>query len=40
MCKWKVTVEIEDGWRKDAEGIRNVDSHLESSYYFITHFTN
>ena len=39
MGRWKGTVEVRDGWRKDAEGIRNVDSHLESAYYFITHFS-
>ena len=31
MDKWKVTVEIQDGWRKDAEEIRNVDFSLESA---------
>ena len=40
MRRWKVTVEIQDGWRKDAEGIRNIDSLLESVYYLITHFLN
>ena len=39
MPRWKVTVEIQDGRRKDAEGIRNVDSCLESAYYFMTHFS-
>ena len=39
MRGWKVTVEIEDGWRKDAEGIRNFEFSLESAYYFITHFS-
>ena len=24
----KVTVEIQDGWRKDAKGIRNVKKHF------------
>ena len=38
MCTWKVTVEIQDVWRKDAEGIRYVDSLLESANYVIAHF--
>ena len=29
MSRWKVTIEIQDGWRKDAEGIKNIDSRLE-----------
>ena len=39
MYGWKVTVEIQDGRRKDAEVIRNVDSRLESAYYLITHLS-
>ena len=39
MSICKVTVEIQDGWRKDAERIRNVDFRLERAYYFITHFS-
>ena len=40
MSRRKVTVEIQDGRRKVAEGIRNVfGSRLDSAYYFITHFS-
>ena len=42
MCRWKITAEIQDGWRKDAEGIRNVEKHLWQFFdfrSFITHFS-
>ena len=38
MYRCKVTVDIQDGWGKDAEGIRNVNSCSESADYFITFF--
>ena len=34
MSKWKVTVEIQDGWRKDAELTRNVEKHLCQIFIF------
>ena len=39
MCRWKVTVEIQDGRRKDAEGIKNDDFRIESAYYLVTQFS-
>ena len=44
----KVSVELQYGWKNNAERIRNVekqlwqipDSHLKSVYYFITRFFN
>ena len=41
MRRWKVTVEIQDGWRKEAEGIRNVEKHLTNFDFrsFIAHFS-
>ena len=35
MRRWKVTVEIQDGWRKDAEGIRNIEKHLWQILIFV-----
>ena len=34
-ARWKVIVEIQDGCRKDAQGIRNIDFGLECAYYLI-----
>ena len=41
MRRWKVSVEIKDGWRKDAEGIRNVKKTFVTNFdfgSFMTHF--
>ena len=35
MRRWKVTVEIQDSRRKDAEGIRNLEKHLRKILIFI-----
>ena len=38
MRRWKVTVKIQDDYRKE-DRIKSVVSHLECAYYFITHFS-
>ena len=33
MSRWKVTVEIQDGWRKDAEGNKNVENKSDKFWF-------